>query len=1163
MRQEGSARGLIGSSKRYSAFISYSHSDRAWADWLHKSLERYRLPGRVIESGVDAARLVPVFLDRAELGASSDLEQSIAAALTDSETLIVICSPSAARSPRVSREIEIFRREVSGRILCLLVAGRPNSMLRGGAEAEECFPPPLRKYAMQSPGSSEPLAADVRSGRGARQEALLKLVAGILDVNLDALRQRDLQRRRRLWAACTGVISLGLVIASALAVYAWEQRDVAITAQSRLLIELAAARLKVGDIDAAEKIILEVLTDRRLAQSLEAAALNVFQEARADDAQLAVLAGHSQTVTNAHFSPDGKYVVTSSYDHAAMVWDAASGHLLRQLDGHTNVVWDAQFSPDGKRVVTASNDHTARIWDFAGGKSTVILGAHTDQVRDAVFSPDGQHILTASWDKTARIWDAFDGRQIVQFVGHTERIESAAFSPNAERVVTAAWDNSARVWDASSGRELLRLSGHKDRLESAAFSPDGTRIVTASADKTARIWNAVTGEQILVLAGYTDRLFSAVFSPDGAHILTASYDKTARIWDATTGQQIKVLDGHKDWIRTAAYSPDGRHIVTASNDHTARIWDSTLDSSERVLDPHSTRLFCAQFSPDGLRIVTSSQDATARVWDAGSGQQLRQLTGHTDTVASARYSGDGLHIVTASFDGTARIWDASSGTVLQVLAGNEHLYDAEFSPDGTHVATASTSGEAKIWDVTAGTPLQTLRGNFGELTSAAYSADGSRIVIASGDKTARTWSATSGTQVLVLNGHSSQVWSAAFSSDAGRIVTAAFDKTARIWDAASGQSLVTLSGHGDRLWSAQFSPDGSRIITASNDRTARLWDAATGQQLLVLSGHADPVRSVAFSPDGRSVVTASYDGTARNWNARAAPIESQIQWSKAAQFDSLASTERIDLGLLGSVEVRRWPLDATACDQAAAAIYDPKRRAPGVALDEIAKDIAIPACGENSRSNDSPRLRYQRGRALIAGHDMGRARQELEAALSKGYTPAGVDLAALLSRSDYSDLDLGRAITLYETSWERGLSIAAFELGILYEKGMVQPNGKGSMLLAPDVANSWRWNQRAADAGEPHALARIAQAREAAAVFEDNPDKKTALLLESFQFYAAAVQSAIANDWPDSVWNNWRYRRASLARLLARGGKMQEVAQLYTNVTERHPPSPSSRATWP
>ena len=67
-------------------------------------------------------------------------------------------------------------------------------------------------------------------------------------------------------------------------------------------------------------------------------------------------------------------------------------------------------------------------------------------------------------------------------------------------------------------------------------------------------------------------------------------------------------------------------------------------------------------------------------------------------------------------------------------------------------------------------------------------------------------------------------------------------------------------------------------------------------------------------------------------------------------------------------------------------------------------------------------------------------------------------------------------------------------------------------------------------------------------------------MVEAFKYYAAAAERARLEDWPDEAWRNWRYRRASLARLLAREGKMPEVAELYGAVRQKY--APESPTVW-
>ncbi|HMK86244.1 MAG TPA: protein kinase [Steroidobacteraceae bacterium] len=962
-------------------------------------------------------------------------------------------------------------------------------------------------------------------------------------------------RRHRLAIGVAAVVLLtlagGLAATSYEAEVASVERDAALRAQLRSLTQIAAARLTNGDAPGAMSIILDVLPHRGAVRSYTPEALTVFHESRVADTEIQALIGHRDSVISAAFSPDGGRIVTASLDRTARIWDAATGRQTLQLAGHTDRVLAARFSPDGRRVVTASRDASARIWDAVTGRELARLIGHSGTVWSADFSPDGRRVVTASRDKTARIWDAASGEQIGILNGHTDVVRSAAFSPDGERIVTASYDKTARIWDAASGRQIRVLTGHTDLLLCAAFSPDGWHVVTASVDTTARTWDAATGQQILLLGGGTNWVSSAAFSPDGSRIVTAAYDKTARIWDAANGALILRLSGHRNWLSSAAFSPDGQRIVTASHDHTARVWDSRVGEAALPFTGHASWVADATFSPDGRRIVSASYDKTARIWDAATGQTTVTLAGHTDGVNTATFSPDGRRVLTSSNDGTARLWDATTGEELKRLGPyKSSVNDATFSPDGRQVLTSSHT-IAEIWDSETGRAIRQLKGHSDEVFAAVYSPDGRRIVTASWDKTARIWDSVTGRQVAVLAAHTEQLIGAAFSSDGRRIVTTSHDKTARIWDASSGRELTVLSGHTDTVETAVFSPNGERLATASDDGTARLWDTANGRLVRVLRGHNGQVFSAAFAPDGRSLVTASSDKTIRLWDARTIPLEVQLAWAEVAQFDPPSSTERYELGLSVPSDVRRWTA-ASACDRSASAPYDPDRRAAGVRVDEILTDIALAACAVGPSGSGDARSLYQHGRALVASGRLAAAGADFAQALARGYRSAGIDLAMLLTQPSAGMLDGARAIRLYEQAWTSGVTISAYELGNLYEHGIADDRGGHSVV--PDAGLAQSWYSRGAAAGEPHALAYLAQRTEGGDL-GDEPGH--ARLLESYRLYAAASERARTEDWPDGVWRDWRYHRASLARILARAGMMPQVAELSEKVRRQYaPPAP-------
>jgi tetratricopeptide (TPR) repeat protein len=221
---------------RYWAFISYSHRDSAWADWLHKAIEHYHPPkalvGTSTSRGVIPKRLSPVFRDREELPSATDLGALLMAALGSSRAQVVICSPQAAKSKWVNEEIIAFKR-LGGeeRIFCLIVDGEPNASDMPGRESEECFPPALR-YKLGADGGlsdvrSEPIAADARAGKDGKHNAKLKLISGLLGVGFDSLRRREQQRRNRRLFVFSCSAAAGMVLTTGLAAYALIQRGAA------------------------------------------------------------------------------------------------------------------------------------------------------------------------------------------------------------------------------------------------------------------------------------------------------------------------------------------------------------------------------------------------------------------------------------------------------------------------------------------------------------------------------------------------------------------------------------------------------------------------------------------------------------------------------------------------------------------------------------------------------------------------------------------------------------------------------------------------------------------------------------------------------------------------------------------------------------------------
>ena len=180
---------------KYRAFLSYSSADARLAAWLHRKLEGYVVPRPLVgtqgEHGVVPRNLGRIFRDRDDARSAEEIETVIAHELSQSEQLIVLCTPHATTPQSwVPREIALFKaRRPDGVIHAVLGSGVPPG----------AFPPALLRTGADGQRQA-PLAPDLRSrregGQDGRHRAVVRLVAGLLGIEFDSLWQREQPRQR-------------------------------------------------------------------------------------------------------------------------------------------------------------------------------------------------------------------------------------------------------------------------------------------------------------------------------------------------------------------------------------------------------------------------------------------------------------------------------------------------------------------------------------------------------------------------------------------------------------------------------------------------------------------------------------------------------------------------------------------------------------------------------------------------------------------------------------------------------------------------------------------------------------------------------------------------------------------------------------------------------
>jgi WD40 repeat protein len=140
---------------------------------------------------------------------------------------------------------------------------------------------------------------------------------------------------------------------------------------------------------------------------------------------------HDALVNSVCFSPDGKYLVSASYDKSVRVWDLSSLRCIHLLVGHDKNVCTAKYSPDGKYIISASDDEIVRIWDAETGKCIERLYGHNGRVLSAAFSSDGKNVVTISNDSTIKVWDFPTLQQLIDET--RERFKDRQLTPEERR----------------------------------------------------------------------------------------------------------------------------------------------------------------------------------------------------------------------------------------------------------------------------------------------------------------------------------------------------------------------------------------------------------------------------------------------------------------------------------------------------------------------------------------------------------------------------------------------------------------------------------------------------------------------------------------------------------------------------------------------------------
>lgn len=290
------------------------------------------------------------------------------------------------------------------------------------------------------------------------------------------------------------------------------------------------------------------------------------------------LEGHGGPIKGIDVSPDGKTILTSSFDYSVGLWKSGQPQWL---EGHRAAANIAIFV-GGDQFVSAGDDFDVLLWDLENGDAET-LGRHDGKILSLAVSPDGQLVASAGWDSKVGLWP-LDGGKPRYLEGHTGGVNDVMFSGDGTELFSASADGTVRVWRVSDGVQTQVLVKHGFGVNTLASDLAAGWLAYGAVDGGTRVIDIESGELI------------ADFTLDRRPILAMASDHSGR-W-------LAVGDGHgyimvvdcasweiaKDFraalhgpVWALAFSADGANIHAGGIDNAMYSWPiATLDEHGKM-----------------------------------------------------------------------------------------------------------------------------------------------------------------------------------------------------------------------------------------------------------------------------------------------------------------------------------------------------------------------------------------------------------------------------------------------------------------------------------------------------------------------------------------------------------------------------------------------------
>ena len=272
-----------------------------------------------------------------------------------------------------------------------------------------------------------------------------------------------------------------------------------------------------------------------------------------------VKAAHVSLVESMAWSPDGKYLISGSFQEVS-IWDAQTGEQRHKITGFAHNVVAMSFNLEGTLFGVAGGAPTVdgevkvfevgtwkMIFDLKNGHSDTVYGLSFSPLVDVPLpgqpTPDPKDknppklkttpmkmIATCSADKFIKVWNLADGKFVKSFEGHTHHVLDVGWSADGKLLASAGADNTVKIWDFEKGEQARTINAHGKQVTRLLFVGKKTDFVTAGGDNQVKRFNATNGANTGTFSGATDFVYAVSTSLDGALIAAGGQEGIVRVY---------------------------------------------------------------------------------------------------------------------------------------------------------------------------------------------------------------------------------------------------------------------------------------------------------------------------------------------------------------------------------------------------------------------------------------------------------------------------------------------------------------------------------------------------------------------------------------------------------------------------------------------------------